>query len=204
MPDQPMRDDTSTTDDHPRHDTRPPTDDAPDSTASPVTTARERRGETREQQMDRNWNELLQELRVTQTGTQILTGFLLTVPFSARFETLDDLERTTYLVVVLLAVLATGLLVAPVSVHRVLFRRERKAELVHIADRLARAGLAVLALTITGCVVLLVDVVLDTRAGTVAGVCVLAALAVLWVVLPLRVAHGAPPRPSPEDDGVQR
>src|SRR3712207_4786869 len=79
------------------------------------------RHETPAERSDRNWNGLLQELRVTQTGVQILTGFLLTLPFQERFEDLDGYQRTLYLVLVLLAILTTGLITAPVSLHRILF-----------------------------------------------------------------------------------
>ena len=106
------------------------------------------RNETATMRADRNWNELLQELRVTQTGLQILTGFLLTVPFQQRFAEMSPVLRWVFLVALALAVLATAIVVAPVAAHRILFRRRAKAELVSAADRLTKAGLATLALTI--------------------------------------------------------
>ncbi|WP_448059638.1 DUF6328 family protein [Cellulomonas hominis] len=149
------------------------------------------RHETPTERMDRNWNELLQELRVTQTGTQILTGFLLTVPFQARFGDLDAYQRDVYLVLVCLAIAATGLLVAPVSLHRILFRRGLKRELVASADHLALAGLAALALVLSGTTLLLFDVVVGRRSGLVAGAIVLAALTTVWLLVPVRVARRA-------------
>ena len=80
--------------------------------------------------LTRNWDELLQEIRVTQTGVQILTGFLLTVPFSNRFEDLTSFQRAVYLTVLAGSVLTTALVVAPVAMHRVLFRRRRRELLV--------------------------------------------------------------------------
>lgn len=152
------------------------------------------RRETRDERMDRNWNELLQELRVTQTGAQILTGFLLTIPFQQRFADLDEFQRGTYLVLVLLAAVTTGLIVAPVSIHRILFRRHLKPELVQNADVLARAGLVTLALVMSGVTMLLFDVVLDRTAGIVAGVSVLVFLAACWLVWPLNLVRRAGPR----------
>lgn len=149
------------------------------------------RHETTTERMDRNWNELLQELRVAQTGVQILTGFLLTVPFQQRFADLDRYQTTVYLVLVVLAVAATGFIVAPVSLHRVLFRRHLKRELVQSADRLAQTGLAMLALVLAGSALLLFDVVVDRAAGVIAGVAVLAGLAVVWLVVPLRLSRRA-------------
>lgn len=159
------------------------------------------RDESVAERMDRNWNELLQELRVAQTGVQILTGFLLTVPFQSRFTELDDYQRAVYLVLVVLAISATALIVAPVSLHRVLFRRHRKASLVEHADRLAQAGLAALALVLAGSALLLFDIVLSRTAGIVAGAVVLLVLAVLWVAMPVRLARSAPSARPARADG---
>ena len=142
------------------------------------------RKETQNERADRNWNELLQELRVMQTGVQILTGFLLTLPFQTRFADLDDYQHTVYLILVVTSVVATALIVAPVSVHRSLFRQQMKRHIVTLADRLTRIALAVLALVMTGATLLVFDVVVGRTEGIVAGACVLVALAIVWVTLP--------------------
>lgn len=142
------------------------------------------RQETQTERADRNWNELLQELRVMQTGVQILTGFLLTLPFQSRFADLDRYQVTVYLALVVASVTATGLIVAPVSVHRALFRKQLKRSIVTLADRITRAALAVLALVITGATLLVFDVVVGRTAGIVAGASALVLLALLWVLLP--------------------
>jgi hypothetical protein len=142
------------------------------------------RKETPNERADRNWNELLQELRVMQTGVQILTGFLLTLPFQPAFADLDDYQRTVYLALVVTSVIATALIVAPVSVHRSLFRQQMKRHIVTLADRLTRVALAVLALVMTGASLLVFDVVVGRTEGIVVGASVLVVLAVVWVVLP--------------------
>ena len=119
-----------------------------------------------------------------QTGVQILTGFLLTLPFQSRFAELDDYQRIVYLVLVVTAVVATALIVAPVSVHRALFRKQMKRNIVTLADRLTRIALGVLALVMTGATLLVFDVVVGRTEGIVAGACVLVVLAIVWVVLP--------------------
>lgn len=149
------------------------------------------RHESAEERADRNWAELLQELRVTQMGVQILTGFLLTLPFQQRFGELDDTQRTIYLCLVVLSVLATGLLVAPVSLHRLLFRKHLKMRLVTSADRLARVGLVVLALVVAGTVLLIFDVVVGPAAAVIAAVGALVLFALLWVALPLELMRRA-------------
>jgi hypothetical protein len=146
---------------------------------------RAERDETDAERMDRNWNELLQELRVTQTGIQILSGFLMTLPFQQRFTSLTVEQRTLYLVTVGLATLSTGLIVAPVTSHRLLFRQHEKDVLVAASDALAKAGLAVLALTVVGVVALIVSVVAGGSAGVIAGGATLGFFVLLWLALPL-------------------
>ena len=142
------------------------------------------RDETATQRADRNWNELLQELRVVQTGLQILTGFLLTVPFQQRFGELSPMLRTVFLVALCLAVLATALVVAPVASHRVLFRRHAKAELVQVAHRLTQAGLTILALTIVAVLVLVFGFIVGPTAALVVAALALLAFLLLWLVIP--------------------
>ena len=142
------------------------------------------RNETYTERMDRNWDELLQELRVTQTGAQILTGFLLTIPFQQRFGDLDAYQEDLYLVLVLLAIIATTLIVAPVSLHRVLFRKRMKPELVSAGNVLALVGLAALALTLAGSAGFVFDVVLDRTAGLVVTGAALLVLGACWWALP--------------------
>lgn len=141
--------------------------------------------ETEEQKLTRNLNELLQELRVTQTGVQILTGFLLTLPFTSRFRDLDDLQRYVYLAILCGSVLATGLIIAPVAFHRALFRRGERPWIVEAANKSARAGLTALAMTTSGVVWLVFDIVVGRGAAHAAGGLSLVFFAALWVGLPV-------------------
>jgi amino acid transporter len=149
------------------------------------------RDETETERLDRNWNEILQELRVVQTGTQILTGFLLTVAFQQRFEDLDRFQVTVYLVLVALAALATLLALTPVSMHRALFRRRAKPELVRSANFLLKATLVAVLLTLAGTAMLIFDIVAGHPAGIVTGAAVLVLGVVAWFVTPaaLRVRN---------------
>ena len=142
------------------------------------------RNETGVEKLDRNWNDLLQELRVAQTGVQLLTGLLLTLPFQQRFGELTQPQRTIYLVTVALSVAATGLLIAPVSLHRALFRQRARATLVTSGHTLAMAGLATLGLAVTGVVSLIFGTVLGEGAGLVAAACAFALFAALWGAWP--------------------
>jgi hypothetical protein len=151
------------------------------------------REETEDERADRNWNELLQELRVTQTGVQILTGFLLTLPFTDRFADLDAVQRWAYLAVLCGSVLATGLIIAPVAFHRVLFRHGERPWLVAAANAAARAGLVSLALTTSGVVWLVFDLVIDRTYASLAGALSLGFFTVLWAVVPLRAPRSQQP-----------
>jgi hypothetical protein len=145
------------------------------------------RSETPTERLDRNWSTLLQELRVTQTGVQLLTGFLLTLPFQQRFDRLDGSMRAVYVATVACAVTATLALVAPVAMHRMLFRQRRLKVLVSASHRLAMAGILLLGLALVGVTVVVVDMVYDGHAALVAGGIALAGFVVLWVVLPLLI-----------------
>ena len=123
------------------------------------------RGETPLQRADRNWDELLSELRVTQTGVAILFSLLLTVPFSARFEDVDPFGRRVYLAALLLSAASAVVLIAPVAYHRVLFARRQKARVVRVSNRLALAGLALLSLAVTAVLLLVCDVLLGRGAA---------------------------------------
>jgi len=167
-----------------------------------MTTSRGQDDQPSEDTLTRNWNELLQELRVTQTGVQILKGFLLTVPFSNRFEDLTAFQRDVYLAVLAGSVLTTGLVVAPVAMHRVLFRQRRRELLVESGNRFAMAGLAMLAVTVSGVVLLVVDVVVGATAGWVAGGAILLVLTLLWGVGPWLANRldDSPHNPPPSDE----
>src|ERR1700710_2808889 len=152
---------------------------------------RDERGETTIQQLDRNWAELLQELRVTQTGVQLLTAFLLCLPFLQRFSHLSHAQVVNYLTAVMLSITSTGLLLAPVSIHRFVFRLHERRELVKEAGFLAQSGIATLALSITSVVTLVFDVTEDEAVGYTVGAVTFVALAVLWLVIPLRLRRRA-------------
>lgn len=138
------------------------------------------RDESPTERADRNWLDLLQELRATQTGTQVLAGFLLTLPFQERFSTLDSVQITLYLTLVGLASFVTIVGLAPVILHRMLFRQQVKGRLVTFGNRLLKVMLALVALLAIGVSSLLFDVVAGRTAGIVAGA--VAALVVLVVV----------------------
>lgn len=135
--------------------------------------------------MDRNWSELLQELRVMQTGVQIIGGFLLTLPFQQRFSTLTESEKWLFLALVVLAAVTTGLMLVPVSLHRRLFQHHVKERLVAAGDMIVKIVLGCVALLITGCAGLIFSVVAGHGAGLAAGGIVLVVLAALVLVYPL-------------------
>lgn len=126
-----------------------------------------------------------------QTGTQILTGFLLAVAFQPRFTDMDELQRDVYVVLVALAAVATILALAPVGMHRALFGHRRKPDLVRIAARIVRIDLVVIGALTIGVTTLIVDFTVNRTAGIVALVAALVLVAALWVALP-RIMRGRP------------
>lgn len=155
-----------------------------------------RRDESEAERLDRNYGELLQELRVAQAGVQILFAFLLTIAFQPRFAELDGFQRTVYLVTLLCSALAVCCFVAPVAAHRMMFRRGVKDELVAFTSRMAAAGLWLLALAVVGGVLLVVELVTSRSAALIAAGGLALVGAVLWVAVPLRLRPSNNQRPS--------
>jgi O-antigen/teichoic acid export membrane protein len=142
------------------------------------------RHETEAERIDRNVGELLQELRVAGLGIQVLFGFLLAMPFTNVFSTLDPEQHRLYVAVLVLAALATALLTAPVAFHRIVFRRHQKHDLLRFANTVALAGLLVVALAISGAVLLVVSVAYDGLVAAVIAAIVAGVYFVLWYVVP--------------------
>src|SRR5215475_2095 len=148
-------------------------------------TAPGRPGETPEQRTDRNLTDLLQELRVATLGVQVLFGFLLGLPFTARFGRLEAWQRWLYLAVVVLSSMSIVLLVAPVAYHRLLFRRHQKDTLLRQANAMAIGGVITVALSVTGAVLLVTSSVEPGAPAAVLSALISALFATLWFVLPL-------------------
>jgi hypothetical protein len=148
----------------------------------------EAREETEDERADRNWNELLQELRVSQTGVQLLAGFLVTLPFQERFEDLDAFQRAWYVGLLALALSTVGVMLSPVAIHRRVFQDGAKPELVRAGHRLTMVALGLIGVLLGGIAFLVVDMVYDRAAAAGGAVVSVVVLAGLLVVLPSRVA----------------
>ncbi|WP_092094333.1 DUF6328 family protein [Curtobacterium sp. UNCCL20] len=143
------------------------------------------RHETPTERWDRNWSDIQQELRIVQTGTQILGGFLLTLPFQQRFTILTPLERALYLALVVLAAAVTIVALSAVATHRLVFRQRQKHDLVRAGNVILLAALIASALLFSGTVLLVFDVVIGDVGGLVGGLVVFVGTALLWVSIPL-------------------
>lgn len=153
--------------------------------------ADEQRDETTAERLDRNWEDVLQELRVVQTGVQLLSGFLLTLPFTQRFAELDAWQTRLYLAVVLVAALAVGVTLVPIVVHRRVFGQHVKERVVATGHLLTQVVVVLLSLIIVGICTLIFSVVLGRQAALVVGVAAAVVLVVLLGVVPVLVARGA-------------
>jgi hypothetical protein len=143
------------------------------------------RNETAEERADRMWGELIQEVRVAQTGVQILFGFLLTVVFTPKYGQLEHANQILYIVTVVLGATATGALIGPVSLHRLVSGRRVKPQAVRWASRMTFVGLVLLLATMTAALLLILRVA--THDGyvpyLVSGVVIWYLLC--WFVLPI-------------------
>lgn len=165
-------------------------------TEEPADDRADGRDETPNERADRNWDELMQELRVMQTGTQILTGFLLAVAFQQRFTEMDAVQFALYIVLVAMAAVATVLSLTPVGMHRALFGRRRKPELVQIAARIVTIDLVVIGALTVGVTTLIVDFTVNRTAGIIALAGALVVVFAFWALLPARVRASDPSTPE--------
>jgi MFS family permease len=147
--------------------------------------AADSRDETQAERDDRNLAELLQELRVAGLGVQVLFGFLLSLPFTTAFKQLTGSERDLYLACLILAAVATALLLGPVAYHRLVFRQGQKEKLVRAANVMAILGLITVGLAVSASVLLVTGFVAGYGTGTVIAVLVLVMFGLLWFALPL-------------------
>jgi hypothetical protein len=149
------------------------------------------RDETATERADRNWNEVLQELRVLQTGTQILSGFLLALAFQPGFADLSESQRVAYLTLVVLAGLSAIFALAPVALHRILFRRLAKPQVVAYGHAALVTALVTTAFLLVGVVGFVFDFVVGSAASWTAVAILSTLILVLWLVVPIviRVRH---------------
>ncbi|MCX4878522.1 MULTISPECIES: DUF6328 family protein [unclassified Streptomyces] len=147
------------------------------------------RNETKDERADRKWSDLIQEVRVAQTGVQILFGFLLTVVFQQKYATLEDTDKTIYIVTVVLGAATTGALIGPVSLHRVVAGRRIKTEAVEWASRMTFVGLVLLLATMSSSLLLVLRVATHNAAVPWIVTGVVAWYLLCWVVVPLWTLH---------------
>ena len=147
------------------------------------------RDESEAERLDRNWNDMLQELRVVQTGVQLLSGFLLTLPFTERFGDLDVWQERLYLALVVTAGLAVGATLTPVMVHRRVFGQQVKDRVVASGHVFLQIVMVLLCLIIVGICTLIFSVVQNWSAGATVAIAMGSALALLLLVVPLLVAR---------------
>ncbi|GAB3813424.1 DUF6328 family protein [Micromonospora zhanjiangensis] len=140
--------------------------------------------ETEKKRWQRNFADLLQELRVAQTGVQILFAFLLTLPFSAQFGKTTELQKDTYVVALLAAAAAAALIISPVAFHRALFRQGRKPELVVYSHKMASGGLFFLLIAMVSSVFLVTDFVLDQTVALILSAATGVWFVTFWGALP--------------------
>jgi hypothetical protein len=160
--------------------------------------------ETRKQRVDRELNEMLQEIRVALPGVQVLFAFLLILPFQAGFSAITELERYVYFGTLLCAAAATALLIAPSSYHRLRFRAgvAAKEQMVLTSNRLLIAGTALLAVSMGAVVFLIADVMFGGAVGLIAAILTGLWFAWFWYLQPLRTPRDPDPAPEAEADAA--
>jgi hypothetical protein len=142
-------------------------------------------GESKAEKLDRELEELLQELRVALPGVQILFAFLLMVPFNQRFEQVTRLQRNLYFVALLCALASLVLFVAPTAYHRIRFRDYDKERIVLTSTWFSRIGLVFLATALSASSFFVTDFLFGRGLALGVGLAATAAFGGIWFALPL-------------------
>lgn len=150
------------------------------------------RNESVEERLDRNWNELLQEMRVMQTGVQILAAFLVVLPFQARFTILDPGDQVFYVVLLIFSALVIVLILAPIAIHRHFFGHRVKVTTVHMGHAISKIVVLAVGMLVAGCVWFVIQVLMGWFWGVVVGGTLMAMVVFLLFVWPRIIK----PRPS--------
>ncbi|MBC8994438.1 MULTISPECIES: DUF6328 family protein [Micromonospora] len=159
--------------------------------------------ESEKQRWQRNFADLLQELRVAQTGVQILFAFLLTLPFSAGFDRTTEFQRDIYILALLTAAASAAMIISPVAFHRALFRQGRKPELVRFAHRMATGGLFFMLIAMVSSVLLVSDFVLDRPIAFLLSALTGLWFLIFWAILPFSRRNWGDDDIDDEDDDPQ-
>jgi hypothetical protein len=136
--------------------------------------------------LNRNLNELLQELRISEVGVQILFAFLIALPFTSRFGSVSQAVKDVYVITLLLAVMSSALMISPAAYHRIVFRHHRRAVLIRYASRILLVGLAMLSLAMAGAIVVVTSFLFGSLFAAIAGGAVALWIALFWYVIPVR------------------
>jgi hypothetical protein len=140
-------------------------------------------GETEAQRLNRELDQLLQELRIAMPGVQVLFAFLLAVPFQQRFTAVTAFQKDVYFATLLMSALASALFIAPTAYHRITFRHHEKERLIKLSSRFAITGLLALAVAMCGAILLVTDVLFDGAAVVITESVSVALFLGLWFVL---------------------
>ena len=159
--------------------------------------------ESEKQRWQRNFADLLQELRVAQTGVQILFAFLLTLPFSNGFGRTTEFQRDVYILALLTAAASAAMIISPVAFHRALFRQGRKPELVRFAHRMATGGLFFMLIAMVSSVLLVTDFVLDRPIAFLLSALTGLWFLTFWAILPFSRRNWGDDDIDDEDDSPQ-
>jgi len=162
------------------------------------------REETEEERLDRNLNEMLQELRVALPGVQVLFAFLLAVPFAQGWEQITGFQKGAYFGTLICTAISAVMLISPTAYHRLTFRYQQKRKLVFYSNRFSIIGLTFLALAMTGAIMLITDFLFGSTATIITTAATVLVFGVFWFALPLQqrlsLSAGQEPLGKPENE----
>ena len=140
----------------------------------------------------RAYAEVLQEIRIAQTGSQVLLGFLLSMGFTERFSHLNQTQLVMYVSTLTMNVAATAVLVAPTAFRQLTFHRHMERQTLVAANRYVLSGLILLMGTIVGSLLFALSTIFGFGKAAIVAVASLLWFAIWWFGFPMwsRARHG--------------
>ncbi|HEY9618235.1 MAG TPA: DUF6328 family protein [Microcoleaceae cyanobacterium] len=140
---------------------------------------------------EQSLNEMLQELRVLQQGSQILAGFLVLLPFSEGFAKIAAVEKWVYILAFITSIISLICFSAPAAQHRLARPLKHRVKFKRRSTRIIVAGTAALSITLISTTHLVLNEVVGSQWSHIGTAVIGLFIGIIWWLIPsLKRGHG--------------
>src|SRR5687768_9454434 len=134
---------------------------------------------------DKDLNDLLQEIRVLLQGVQVMTAFLVILPFSQGFDKLNEIQKWVYIATFICSMAGLILFSAPAAHHRLSRPLMDREKFKNFSTRMIIIGLIPSSLALVLATQLVVSQVIGNVASIVIAGIIALLIGIVWWILPL-------------------